>query len=337
MDVFLAMTIGKIAKLFLVLMIFLIVVGCEQVTEANTVPGNDITPSVIASTSIPEEINHLEETVLPTEGINGIVESTPQKLIAPRPTLGPDDWKQLPVVPVINETVFETYKLGQKLGNDPNAFSKIGDCESVTEWFLADFDKGEAYYSLGEYTELEDVIEYFKGSYRRLGQAAKPGFTAASLMTPLWANREQCEKDESPLACEFRLHRPSFVLITLGTNDVANPDTFEGNLRRLIEYTLEQGVVPVLSTKADNLEGDHRINATIAKLAFEYDLPLWNFWAAVQSLPDHGLQDDGAHLSFGPNRFDDPSVMKQAWPIRNLTALQVLDALRIAVSEIDWQ
>ena len=329
------MNIGKISKLFLVLMVFLIVVGCVQIAEPETVPVNKGALSPIASTSTPEAVNHFEETVLPTEEITIIVENTPQKPIAPRSTLSPDDWKQLPVIPVINETVIETYKLGQKLGNDPNAFSKIGDCESVTEWFLADFDKGEAYYSLGEYDELKDVIEYFDGSYRRLGQAAKPGFTAASLMTPLWADREQCEKDESPLACEFRQHRPSFVLITLGTNDVANPDTFEANLRRLIEYTLEQGVVPVLSTKADNLEGDHRINKTIARLAFEYDLPLWNFWAAVQSLPDYGLQDDGAHLSFGPNRFDDPLVMKQAWPIRNLTALQVLDALRIAVGEID--
>ena len=325
---------GRISRLSLAIVVVLAVAGCSERESGATLPTptvmkNSKTPSITATATL-DENTLVGETPSPLETKETISEAT----VTPRPTLRPDAWKQLPVIPTINDTVIEIYKRGQALGNNPNAFSKVGDCESVTEWFLADFDKGEAYYSLGDYEYLEDVIDYFSGSYRRLGQAAKPGFTAASLMTPLWADREQCEKDESPLACEFRQHRPSFVLITLGTNDVANPATFETNLRRLIEYTIEQGVVPVLSTKADNLEGDESINATIAQLAFEYNLPLWNFWAAVQPLPDHGLQDDGAHLTFGPNQFGDPQVMNQAWPVRNLTALELLDELRIAVQEM---
>ena len=78
---------------------------------------------------------------------------------------------------------------------------------------------------------------------------------------------------------------------------------------------------------ADNLEGDYKINKIIASLADEYDVPLWNFWRAVQDLPNHGLQGDGAHLTFGVNQFDNPEAMKTAWTIRNLTALQALDAV----------
>jgi hypothetical protein len=87
-------------------------------------------------------------------------------------------------------------------------------------------------------------------------------------------------------------------------------------------------VIPVLSTKADNEEGDGSINAAIARLAVEYQVPLWNYWRAVQPLPDHGLQEDGAHITWGANRFDDPQAMRKGWPVRNLNALQMLDLLR---------
>ena len=56
-------------------------------------------------------------------------------------------------------------------------------------------------------------------------------------------------------------------------------------------------------------------------------------WAAVQPLPDHGLQDDGVHLTFGSSFFNDPEKLDRAWPVRNLTALQVLEAMRLSVQE----
>jgi MoaA/NifB/PqqE/SkfB family radical SAM enzyme len=115
------------------------------------------------------------------------------------------------------------------------------------------------------------------------------------------------------------------AFITLGSNDVYHMDTFEKQMRAIIEFSIEKGVVPVLSTKADNLEGDGSLNLTIAQLAREYGVPLWNYWLAVQPLPDQGLQDDQVHLTWGPNQFDDPQAMKSAWAMRNLTALQTLD------------
>src|SRR5262249_30061102 len=142
-----------------------------------------------------------------------------------------------------------------------------------------------------------------------------------------------CEKNETPLGCEYRLHNPSFAFIALGTNDVHKRDQFEPKMRTIIEYTLKQGIVPILVTKADNVESDASINLTIAELALEYHLPVWNFWAAVQSLPDHGLQEDAAHLTFAPNFFDDPDKLQHAWPLRNLTALQVLEEMRLSVRE----
>jgi len=97
--------------------------------------------------------------------------------------------------------------------------------------------------------------------------------------------------------------------------------------RRCRSVSIEHGVLPILGTKADNLEGDGRINRTLYSLALEYEIPFWNFWAAVQDLPQAGLDEDQAHLTFGYNNFDDPKAMLNAWPVRNLTALQVLNAV----------
>jgi hypothetical protein len=124
------------------------------------------------------------------------------------------------------------------------------------------------------------------------------------------------------------LHQPAFAILSLGTNQVWEPEEFEAGMRQILDILLSQNVVPILSTKGDNLEGDHRINRTIACLTEEYDLPLWNFWSAIQPLPDHGLQPDLEHLTYyGKTDFDDTDAMKSAWTVRNLTALQALDAV----------
>jgi len=76
-------------------------------------------------------------------------------------------------------------------------------------------------------------------------------------------------------------------------------------------------VIPVLSTKADNVEGGHRINALTAQLASEYQIPLWNFWRAADKLENHGLDftRDNIYLS------------TEAWSVRSFSALRVLDAI----------
>ncbi len=285
----------------------------------------------IPITEIPIELPTIEitaevqEKIVTIEPVSDLKDSDLDITITPRPS--PQFWQEMPVIPSISERAIKIYKEGLRKGNNPHSFSKIGDCESRTTWFFYDFDMGEKYYSLGDYESLRTVIENYSGSFSRLSMVAKPGFNAASVMVPIWSDKEKCEKNESPLACEFRVHKPSVAFIMLGTNDVYQIDSFENNLRRVIDYSIESGVVPILSTKADNLEGDHYINAIIAHLAYEYDVPLWNFWAAVQSLPDHGLQEDGVHLTWAPNQFDDPKNMERAWPVRNLTALQVLNAV----------
>ncbi len=299
----------------------------QQLQAAPTLPSPTAIPPATRSlptrTTIP--------SIAPTETPAIAIKPTNTHSPTPRPTLAPDQWMDLPVIPAASDTTRLIYQRGLLLGNDPLAYAKIGDCEATTAWFLSDFDAGPEYYNLGDHEYLAVVIERFHGSHSRVSLAANRGFTAASVLSPLVANPDFCESNETPLACEYRLHRPSLAFIILGTNDARSPDTFEANLRKIIEFSIAQGVVPVLATKADNQEGDHSINATIARLAWEYGIPLWNFWAAVQDLPDGGLQEDGVHLTWAGNFFDKPYNLTRAWPIRNLTALQTLASLWVSL------
>jgi len=43
-------------------------------------------------------------------------------------------------------------------------------------------------------------------------------------------------------------------------------------------------------------------------------------------LKDHGVNEDGFHLT-GLNNFTDIEHHKDGWPVRNLTALQVIDSV----------
>jgi hypothetical protein len=236
------------------------------------------------------------------------------------------------VIPTVSETTRALYRRGQESGNNPRAFSKIGDGEISTAWFLTAFDLGEDHYDLGPYQHLNPVIEHFVGSFERMGMAARRGFNTQRILDPSESDPNFCESGESPLTCELRLHRPAFVILSLGTNQVWRPEEFESGMRQIIVLLLSQNVVPILSTKGDNLERDHRINRTIACLAQEFEVPLWNFWSAIQPLPNHGLQPDLEHLTYGITDFGDEEAMQTAWTVRNLTALQALDAVWRGVS-----
>ncbi len=253
--------------------------------------------------------------------------ATPREPATSSPSLNPGEWKSLPVVPTMSPQAVDIYQVGLVLGNNPQAFSKVGDGEVATSWFLTMFDLDPSHYDLGLHEYLEPVIEYYAGSFEHVGVAAHAGFSTTLILDPLLAMNDICEVEESPLECELRRHRPSFAFISLGTNQVWTPDVFATELRQMVEICIERGVVPILATKGDNLEGDHSINSIIAEVAREYDIPLWNFWLALETLPNRGLQADGEHLTWAANDFDDPEAMAHAWPVRNLTALQVLHGL----------
>ena len=172
------------------------------------------------------------------------------------------------------------------MGNDPHAFSIFGDCQARPGEFFGVFETdADLIESLSP--DLRETVDYFGGSFNRESPTAQDGTTPGSLLWTQWHRGEYgCSFAETPVECELRVHRPSFVLIQIGTHFESRNAEY---LRRVILQLLDAGVVPILATKADNREKDERINRDMAMLAAEYDLPLWNFWAAVSDLPNRGL------------------------------------------------
>jgi hypothetical protein len=318
-------------------------VGTPKPTDG--IKGNSLIPMTTSESEILSNTTQpllSEEASSPSFTVTVIPYATATTPPVNTPTAIPADyWMSMPIIPAVSQTAMEIYQRGVSMGRDPHAFSKIGDCQSISTYFLAYFDNPN-YYKLGDYTSLQDTIDWYAGSFSRDSLAVKGGFNAAAILTPLRADPKQCRSAENPISCEIRLHNPSVAIISLEEWWAGHPENYEIYLRRIIEYTIQQGIVPIVATKADNLEGNNLINQTIASLALEYDIPMWNFWLAVQPLPNHGLSAydpfgavDMFHLthSGGYYFYDDPAVTQSGWSVRNLTALQVLDAVRRGLTE----
>ena len=254
----------------------------------------------------------------PTSALPLAAEPTSTLMPTADTRLKPEDWRDWPVIPEVSQTAREIYRRGIEMGNNPRAFSKVGDCQNLYPYFLGKFDHLDLYqfeYDLDPYL---DTIENFEGYFYRDGQAAQFGFTAASPLSQLMADLDYCNPGETPLECELRLTRPTFVVISLEFPfNNRTPQLYGQYIRKIVEYTISQGAVPILATKADNVEKDHSINLTTAQIAYEYDVPLWNWWLAAQPLWNQGIDEyrDGFHIS------------QQAWEERSKTFLMTLDHL----------
>lgn len=230
--------------------------------------------------------------------------------------LAPDYWGSWPAAPSASPHALAIYMKGVAMGNNPHAFSVVGDCQSMANVFMGIYETDR--YRLGDAQELQAAIDYFRGSFSRKSAAVKDGMSVASVLSPLWADPQQCQANETPVECELRVHKPALMFINLGTNwKNGGPTAYEKYLRQIVQIVIDHGTVPVLSTKLDNIEGDHSLNLATARVAYDMDIPLMNVWLAADDLPNHGL-DAGR---------DNVYMTPLAWDRRNYTALVTLHRL----------
>jgi hypothetical protein len=255
------------------------------------------------------------------------------------------DLADFPVVPEISPAAQAIYLAGLAQGNNPRVFSKLGDCMTENPYFLVTFAEGE--YDLGAYPELQTVLDHYGGeparqggwqldSFATVGLAAASGFNIAGPLDATWANPEWCRGGESPAACEYRVANPSAAVIMFGTNDVdyTEPAAYDFFLRSLVISTLDEGILPLLSTFPTRLEDPEKsllLNQIIVRIAQDYDLPLINLNRALEPLPHHGVDpNDTIHLSVpAGGRVDHftPENLQSGFTLRNLVTLQTLYAL----------
>jgi len=251
--------------------------------------------------------------------------TTPSVTPQPTTTLDPADWKSLPIIPTVDPTIRAIYEYGIAHGTDPHAFSIFGDCQLRPDSFFGVFETDpDLVKSLSP--ELQKTIANFRGSFNRESPTSQDGTTPGALLWSQWHRGEYgCTFTETPVECELRIHNPSFVIIQIGTHFESRNTEY---LRKVITQLIDAGVVPILATKADNHEKDERINRDMSLLAFEYDLPLWNFWAAVSDLPNRGLYTRKDRPLQG-----DIYLTEEAAQIHRMTGLEALNVVWRAVTE----
>lgn len=267
------------------------------------------------------------------------------------------EWEELPVVPALGPVVTSHLERvedrGERLGNNPAVFAKLGDSITASPSFLQALACQPPRW--GAWSGLRTTLDFFaatpvpagleeaqcavSNSFSRLGLAAVGGWTAVDALSP----RESFPECEGlpAISCELRLLRPSVALIMFGTNDLEGFTAveFRRNLAHLTRLVSGAGTIPVVSTippRARPLFSQRvvRFNAEIAALAENRALPLWNFWREMvePGVPRLGLSEDGVHPSVlcPPCTAIDfrPAGLRQGYPLRNLGALRVLDRLR---------
>jgi GDSL-like lipase/acylhydrolase family protein/SH3 domain-containing protein len=230
----------------------------------------------------------------------------------------------------------EIFLKGKQLGNRANVLSKVGDSITATPMFLNPFGSGQ--FDLGDYSnQLGPVVSFFAGSFARGSLAAGNGWGADRIIEPGYSNPGLCGSD-TPLVCEYKHNKPSVALIMIGTNDAGGvePTVYAANLRRIVQISIDMGVIPVLTTvppKHLDAWNNGRIdqwNNIIRTTARQYDVPLLDYWYALQKLPNQGISADGVHPSEPPNQatgFFTAANLNFGYTVRNLSALMMLDAL----------
>ncbi len=250
-------------------------------------------------------------TPLPPDNVNGI--KLEQFVIMP---------------PAVQENVKQIFAKGRQLGNNAQHFSKVGDSIIEQPHYMVKFDTPD--YNLGQYAYLQDVLNYYRGSYGRDSLAVRRGLHSWSWNNPTWADKDQCQPDEGPVACEYRVYKPSVSFIVLGSNDVGVPEYFRKSMEDLVRFTIDQGVIPIIVTKADRHEGGSNINNVILQdTAAKFNVPLLDFDAVAGTMPNRGIDpEDGTHLTFYyAHDYSVPVAFTKGHAVHDLTSVITLDKL----------
>jgi hypothetical protein len=195
------------------------------------------------------------------------------------------------------------YARGQQLGNFPNSFMKMGESNTGGTVYMCTFEWGK--YDLGTYTHLQPIVDWFNQtqSFCRTNMTAGNGFSTATVLDPIWAPTDQCEPNESPLACEIRKNKPSYAFIYFGIADMGTitDDQYRDNLNSIIRILSNSGVIPILTTfpMSDKFTDGkpQAFNEIIRDVATDRRVPLIDLRVAIYNYTDHGTGGDGYHLS----------------------------------------
>src|SRR5262249_51843906 len=141
----------------------------------------------------------------------------------------------------------------------------------------------------------------------------------------------------SALSRELAALRPGVAVVMFGSNDLtrSSVEEFEAAMAELLRTLEDARVIPLLTTipqRTDQPQYGRLVpdfNAAIRGLAAAFGVPLIDYGAMVERLPDGGLAD-GLHPSVCPYGAGSlpPERLRYGYNLRTLLTLQALDLLR---------
>jgi hypothetical protein len=263
------------------------------------------------------------------------------RIVVTPPATGTPQIYQLPqYLSNVTPRAREIFLQGKTMGNKPNVFAKIGDSLSDESWFLYAVGEGRA--NLNGYQNLQDTVDFFISGFARTSNSfaddaisAAGGWDSFALLDPAKAAGFGECAGMNPVECEIKTLKPSVAIILIGSNDgewnVSN-GLYGGNIRRVVQICIDNGVVPVLTTVPWSVyRADPSVyNNVIVTIAAEYQIPVIDYATPMYGLPNHGVRDDGVHPSVPPDlnpaNFSNENL-QFGYTLRNLLTLQMLDAL----------
>lgn len=218
-----------------------------------------------------------------------------------------------------------------------DVFAKVGDSLTVNSYFLGCFNGRDV--RLDKYKNLEETRAFFTTN---LVDRSRSSFDRSTLAAKVcWSSSAVVAGDPSPLAREIKAINPAFAVVLIGTNDTypSGVALLEKKLLEIVDYSLEHGVVPLLSTlphRRDSSEARAlvpKMNGVIRSIAQEKQVPLMDLYTALAKLPREGLGKDGIHLAAFENGaargcWLDDRALQKGINRRNLLTLEALDRAR---------
>jgi pSer/pThr/pTyr-binding forkhead associated (FHA) protein/lysophospholipase L1-like esterase len=313
----------------------------QQEQAAGTLIEGDISPQPPLATAV---VSPLPSGATPQPP------ATSEAVSAPPGQAPPPGAILWPIDAAMKEHLRQIMQEGQARGMRISVFAKVGDSISESMAFLNDYCCG--WYDLGPSKELEDVIQYFAATHvDELEAQTNPYHTSFDRMSLVAVSGAQASfalegGDGSALMQEINAIKPGLAIIMFGTNEaLAGEDvaTYKDNLKQIVAVLKKEGIIPILSTIPDLVppaEGGERIpafNQAVKEVALEEQVPLMDYWQALQPLPNKGLDADGIH----PNVFMvgeeyhssdlTEEALQYGYNVRNKLALEMLAKVKAIV------
>jgi hypothetical protein len=329
------------ASLGLIVMVSMVLAGAAYITSASgsvKLPDRQTAPIVSSRVRSVDPLVFGRDTglaysaasitpLIPTPTPSPIARATVVPPGSPESINGVPIEKIAVVSPAVAQHVRQIYAAGQKLGRNGRAFVKIGDSTMVWPALLADFEDRKAY-NLASFAYLQPTIDLLRGSLGRSSLAAIKGMHTWTEFDPTWADKTLCHPGEGPLQCEIRVFNPSIAIIRLGANDSDDPARFGIEMRRIVNYCITSGVIPIIGTKPDQREGpQNSVNQIVRQIAVDYNIPLWDYEVLAATVPNRGLEDD-VHIKPGDTHdFTLARTFQSGDALGDLSALIALDVV----------